>query len=79
MSHPSSNLGTSRAEAPRLKPQRLGKAVKDEILAEQLSYLLAHAGSCPEDCPDCARLRMVEAVLLQPFRVDLYSRVSPAN
>ncbi len=79
MSHPSSNLGTSRAEAPRLKPQHLRKAAKNEILAEQLSYLLAHAGSCPEDCPDCARLRMVEAVLLQPFRVDVYSRVSPAN
>lgn len=42
------------------------------ILSEQLLYLLDHTGKCPAGCPDCARMKRVEEVLLQPFNVKVY-------
>jgi hypothetical protein len=67
MSYPSSNSGAARAEARRPKRLTVREEAKAAILAEQLSYLLHHVGSCPEHCPDCTRLSRVEQVLLEPF------------
>jgi hypothetical protein len=42
-----------------------------EVMREQLDYLLDHAPAitprCPDYCPDCRRLALVESLLLVPF------------
>jgi hypothetical protein len=41
----------------------------EDVLFEQLEFLLGHASSaCAPDCPDCARLETVRRSLLEPFR-----------
>ena len=77
MSYPLLNSGAAPAETRHPKPANIREEAKGAILAEQLSYLLNHAGSCPERCPDCARLRSVEEILLRPFRVKVYSDLKP--
>jgi hypothetical protein len=67
MSQPSLNLKPARAEKRVQKQLSIREEARAAILAEQFSYLLGHIGSCPEDCPDCARLARVETILLQPF------------
>jgi len=67
MSHPSNS--ETRAEVRRPKRPNVREEARSKILAEQLSYLLSHAGPCPENCPECTRLRNVEQLLLQPFTV----------
>jgi hypothetical protein len=37
------------------------------ILKEQFEYLLHHNRGCKSDCSDCARLRRIEAILIEPF------------
>jgi len=64
-----SNSKAAPAEPTRPKGLEIGEVGIGAILAEQLSYLLGHAGSCPDDCPDCTRLRSVEQILLEPFTV----------
>jgi hypothetical protein len=40
-----------------------------DVLFEQLEFLLDHnRGSCPADCPECARLEFVKHWLLIPFQ-----------
>lgn len=68
MRNPLSNSKTT-AEAARPKRPTISELGRAAILAEQLSYLLSHAGSCPDGCPACIRLRSVEQILLQPFTV----------
>ena len=49
----------------------------DDILHEQLDYLIAHASeSCAPGCSDCARLQQVQGWLLLPFRGNRRGRVS---
>ena len=67
MSQPSLNSRLARGEDRGSKQQSIREEARAAILAEQFSYLLRHQGSCSEDCPDCARLRRVEQILLQPF------------
>jgi len=69
MGYPLSNSKTTPAEAARPKRSTISELAMGAILAEQLSYLLGHVGSCPDDCPDCIRLRSVKQILLQPFTV----------
>jgi hypothetical protein len=69
MGYPLSNSKTTPAEAGRTKRLEIREVAMGAILAEQLSYLLDHVGSCLDDCPDCTRLRSVEQILLQPFTV----------
>lgn len=78
MTHPSSNSKAANQEArgPRLLTVR--EEARHAILVEQLSYLLDHAGTCSEGCPDCARLRSIEQMLLQPFHVEVYEPLKPA-
>jgi len=38
-----------------------------DILNEQMSYLLAHAGHDKADCVDCLRLAQVVRLLMRPF------------
>jgi len=38
-----------------------------DVLDEQLSYLLAHAGHEAEGCRDCLRLAQVVQLLMRPF------------
>ena len=73
MSHASVNPKTSRVVTRRRKLRNTHEEVRGAILTEQLSYLLDHSASCPPNCPECARLRCVEQVLLQPFRVKVFS------
>jgi hypothetical protein len=67
LDHPLVNSKTTPAEAARTKPLTIGEMAMGAILAEQLSYLVGHGGPCPDDCPDCIRLRSVSQILLQPF------------
>ena len=76
MSHPSLNSRLARAEQRHPKRLSIREEAREAILVEQLSYLLRHVGSCPEDCPDCTRLRRVEQILLQPFDFSLRSAES---
>jgi hypothetical protein len=47
----------------------LESAPLDEVMFDQLEYLVTHAGrDCPPECPDCARLLQVRKWLLLPFR-----------
>ena len=69
MGYPLSNSKTTPTEAAHPKRLKTSEVAKGAILAEQLSYLFGHVGSCPDDCPDCTRLRSVERILLQPFTV----------
>ena len=60
----------TRAEARRPKRPNIREEARQAILVEQLAYLLSHTRSCrDDDCPDCARLRSVEQLLLEPFHV----------
>lgn len=78
MSYAPSNSRATAAPAigPRVRTTR--EEVLHAILQEQMSYLLDHAGACPDDCPDCARLRRIEEVLLEPFQVEFYFPGRPA-
>ena len=38
-----------------------------DVLSEQLSYLLDHAGHHAAGCADCARLAEVVRLLMRPF------------
>ena len=67
MSQPSLNSRPARAEDRGSTQPSIREEARAAILAEQFSYLLRHHRSCSEDCPDCARLRRVEQILLQPF------------
>ncbi len=78
MSYTFSNSAARAAEARRPKAANIREEAKGAILSEQLSYLLTHANCSIETCPDCARLRSVEEVLLKPFRVKVYSGLKPA-
>ena len=66
-----SQLGSKFASAPAAaRPPRMvhiREEARAAILGEQLAYLLDHADGCGEDCPECARLRKVEAILMRPF------------
>ena len=73
-----SNNGAARSEARSPKAAQTHEDGRAAILSEQLEYLLMHTGSCSKGCPDCARMRRVEDVLLQPFRVEVYSPLLPA-
>jgi hypothetical protein len=47
----------------------LESAPLDEVMFEQLEYLLAHpSANCTPECAECARLMNVEKFLLLPFR-----------
>ncbi|SPE37959.1 hypothetical protein SBA3_2740009 [Candidatus Sulfopaludibacter sp. SbA3] len=47
-----------------------GPAPLKEVMFEQLDYLVAHnSGSCPNGCPECARLEHIKFWLLEPFRM----------
>lgn len=70
MSYPLSNSKTTPVEAERRRLLKISEVAMGPILAEQLSYLVGHVGSCPDLCPDCARLRSVAQILLQPFTVE---------
>jgi NAD-dependent dihydropyrimidine dehydrogenase PreA subunit len=44
--------------------------VPEEVLAEQLGYLVKHAETCVEpECAECARLCSVVKALMVPFEV----------
>ena len=67
--------GTGRVASPAMNSGRhaghLEPAPLDEILHEQLDYLIAHAAqSCAPGCPDCARFQQVQYGLLLPFRAN---------
>ena len=68
MSYQSSNPGAAQASPGMPGGFSVRQEARGAILAEQLAYLLDHADFCPEGCPDCARLRIVEEALLLPFR-----------
>lgn len=78
MSHAPSNSRAITAPASRPKLRTVREEARNAILLEQLSYLLDHGGVCPDDCPDCARLRHVERLLLEPFAVEFYLPAPPA-
>ena len=67
-----SNVGAARRQAVSPQQARIPQSDRAAILVEQLSYLLNHSSSCPKNCPDCARLRYVEEMLMRPFRVNIY-------
>ena len=72
MSQHSSQSGMAPATARPPKVLPILEEARAAILAEQLAYLLDHADSCPADCPDCARMRAIEEILMRPFGVDVF-------
>jgi len=72
MNHASSNSEPKAAPAGRPKLLTIREEARNAVLLEQLSFLLEHGRSCPDGCSECARLRNVEDILLQPFQVDVY-------
>ena len=78
MSYPFSNTAPSPLESGSPKVGSIRWEAKGAILEEQLSYLIEHGTSCKGGCPDCARLRGVEELLLRPFRVKYYANMPPA-
>jgi hypothetical protein len=44
------------------------EAATDDVLREQLDYLLCHASDQCPNCEDCMRLRAVRALLMMPFK-----------
>ena len=68
MSYQSSNPGAAQAISRAPGGFTIRQETRAAILAEQLAYLLDHADFCPEECPQCERLRAVEEALLLPFR-----------
>lgn len=73
MNYFSGSTGAARAKARLTHVSAIREEGRAAILSEQLSYLLQHSAHCSGQCPDCARLRSVERVLLQPFEVEVYS------
>ena len=78
MSYPFSNIAARPSDANSPKVGSIRWEAKGAILEEQLSYLIEHSATCKGGCPDCARLRGVEELLLRPFRVKVYANLPPA-
>jgi hypothetical protein len=58
------------AAAPGVSPavRIVAPAPSDEVMHDQLDYLLRHAGGdCLARCVDCRRLAEVQQTLLRPF------------
>jgi hypothetical protein len=47
--------------------ETIRQADLDEVLFDQLNYLLDLHGACSIPCPECARLTEVRRALLRPF------------
>ncbi len=59
---------TGAAGAGRaVSPCYLAAPALPEVLNEQMSYLLTHAGHNTAGCSDCVRLAQVVRLLMQPF------------
>jgi len=66
---PSSVHEDSRSlRAPDLKDE--GPAL---VLREQFGYLLEHAKICRSYCRECARLRRIAEILMEPFHSEQHS------
>lgn len=78
MNQAPSDPGPTIAPASRPKLRTIREEARNAILQEQLFYLLHHGGACPENCPDCARLRRAEQILLEPFEVQFFVPARPA-
>jgi len=62
------NPGMERSAASR-RADIVESASVEDVLYDQLDYLVAHTGRlCPPGCPECARREQVKAWLLMPFR-----------
>ncbi len=55
------------AAVQAVSPCYLAAPALPEVLKEQMSYLLAHAGHNTKGCPDCLRLAQVVRLLMRPF------------
>ncbi len=63
------NSGPAAARVPVRAAPYLDAAPVDEVMFEQLGYLLAHRkGHCPNPCAECSRLEHIKFWLLAPFR-----------
>ena len=76
MERPIANAGSRTQQAAVPAPQGrcyLSSAPLDEVMFDQLEYLVAHGGrDCTPDCPDCGRLRQVRNWLLLPFHTVIH-------
>lgn len=65
-------MSTNTAPTPEASANQLEiirSAPLEEVLLDQLTYLIAHSvdRECPEDCRDCKRMAQVADLLLSPF------------
>jgi hypothetical protein len=59
------NRGATAVRA--VSPCYLAAPALPDVLNEQMSYLLAHAGHNMPGCADCLRLAQVVRLLMRPF------------
>ena len=62
---PAQSIRPAAVGAP--SPCYLETPTLPDVLNEQMSYLLAHAGHNTPGCADCQRLSEVVRVLMRPF------------
>lgn len=48
----------------------------DDVLEEQLRYLMHHGERCPVSCPECIRLEVIKRFLLRPFMVEVKAKAA---
>lgn len=67
-------MSTNTAPTPEASANQLEiirSAPLEEVLFDQLAWLIAHSRArnmeCPEECGDCTRLQMVTDLLMAPF------------
>jgi hypothetical protein len=78
MPDPETKVLASRMLESRRPAEYVAPGPLDEILHEQLDYLIAHsAASCAPGCSDCVRLQQVQGWLLLPFRGNRRNRKRP--
>jgi hypothetical protein len=54
-------------EPPHFLPRVSPIAPINEVMWEQLAYLMNHGTCDPSNCPECYRYGQVRAILLEPF------------
>lgn len=54
-------------EKAAMLPKKIAAADTNEVIREQLDYLIEHARNGPCGCPDCRRYSAARAVLMEPF------------
>ena len=52
---------------PHFLPRVMAAAAVEDVMWEQLAYLMDHGPCNPSNCPECSRFGQVRAILLRMF------------